>query len=849
MDDAAARISGLEWMTAPDLQPCLWYPERLVSPNSWAAHIPFAFWLMQRLQPRRLVELGVHSGNSYIAFCQAVRRLDLRTQCFGVDSWEGDPHAGFYGEDVHEDLSRWHDPRYADFSRLVRARFDEAVAHFDPGSIDLLHIDGLHSYEAVKHDFLTWKPKLSRRAILLFHDTNVRERDFGVWRFWAELAAEYPAFEFLHGHGLGVAAIGPELPEALRPLFAMAGEPEGLNLLRGTFARLGEPLMRDILLGTSRRMQGEAEQARDAAEQARDAAERDSRQAITDREALAARLTTAEEAKYFQQGLLAHRLLEAEQALEEARACRDAMQARLDLVLNSTSWRAISRLRDALGRRPVLNRLLHRCARLGWWIVTRQAPRRLREYRQARRTGLPLAPQADNGTQPTPPRHAGPAVQVKLRPEPLRTAAPAAPGSTALRGTILCLSHVAPCPPRAGNEYRIHRMLSWLRQEGWRVVLLYCPLPGEEPSAETLQRVASEYADLVLIGRDGRLQYQFSDPQTPAAMAALKGHSGDFAARLDESAPTGALRLLDQVRVFSPDALLEVLLALDGALQPQAVLANYVFMTRGLPLLRPGVLKIVDTHDVFSTAADKVASFGIRNGTALSEAEEGMLLRRADIALGIQPEESEALRRIAPGVEVLTVGVDMPIPAELPSITAPVLLLVASANAMNVKGLLDFLRFAWPRIRAAMPEARLDVVGSVGDALPGAVDGVRRLGRVDDLQAAYAAARLVINPAVAGTGLKIKVLEALAHLKPIVLWPSGVDGISPELRGYCTLARDWYAFGEAVIRLLREAAPDQALRRERARIAALLSADAAYGPLRQALSVLPAAAAPAQVAE
>ncbi|MBZ0118247.1 MAG: class I SAM-dependent methyltransferase, partial [Sandaracinaceae bacterium] len=216
------------------------HPERLTPHSGWTEHIPFGMLLVELLRPRVIVELGTQHGDSYCAFCQAVAELHLDARCHAVDTWTGDEHSGTYGPEVLADLRAHHDPRYAGFSELLQCTFDEASERFEPGSIDLLHIDGYHTCDVVGHDLETWLPKMSARGVVLLHDTNVRRADFGVWRVFSEAKEHFEHFELLHGHGLGLLVVGGEPPEPVR-LLTRASDGDR-QAIREHFHRLGERL-------------------------------------------------------------------------------------------------------------------------------------------------------------------------------------------------------------------------------------------------------------------------------------------------------------------------------------------------------------------------------------------------------------------------------------------------------------------------------------------------------------------------------------------------------------------------------------------------------------------------------
>jgi len=200
----------------PGFQSTLVKPRYLAHPLNWAGHIPFAFWLLDVAKPGVILELGTNIGNSYFAFCQSIQEQQLPTKAFAVDTWQGDEHACDYGEEVFSIVHTHNQEHYHTFSTLMRMTFDDATTHFANGSIDLLHIGGFHTYETVKHDFENWLPKMSEHGIVLFHDTNVHERIFGVWRLFSELSDRYPSISFDHSDGLGVLVTGMQHNDTLK---------------------------------------------------------------------------------------------------------------------------------------------------------------------------------------------------------------------------------------------------------------------------------------------------------------------------------------------------------------------------------------------------------------------------------------------------------------------------------------------------------------------------------------------------------------------------------------------------------------------------------------------------------
>ena len=112
------------------------------------------------------------------------------------------------------------------------------------------------------------------------------------------------------------------------------------------------------------------------------------------------------------------------------------------------------------------------------------------------------------------------------------------------------------------------------------------------------------------------------------------------------------------------------------------------------------------------------------------------------------------------------------------------------------------------------------------------------LGRVDDLSELYRSARVVINPVLAGTGLKIKTVEALSRLRPIVTWPTGVEGLPETLKTLCDVVDNWYEFGPRVVSRLTTDRAESFTAEEVRQIATATSPETVYTELSTVLREL-----------
>jgi glycosyltransferase involved in cell wall biosynthesis len=213
----------------------------------------------------------------------------------------------------------------------------------------------------------------------------------------------------------------------------------------------------------------------------------------------------------------------------------------------------------------------------------------------------------------------------------------------------------------------------------------------------------------------------------------------------------------------------------DPALTPQiaalcareafdVAFVEYVFMSKAFEAMPPGILKILDTHDRFALRHRTFLEAGlVPQWFSTSVAEENAGFRRADYILAIQEGEAEIFARQLDNSErVIAVGHLLDLQPRITPAAAPSAVFLASSNPINIDAARYFVESVLPLVLREKPDFKFILAGDVGKGFTNAGDSVVCLGHVPAIADAFRAAAVAVNPVRVGTGLSIKMMEALA---------------------------------------------------------------------------------------
>jgi hypothetical protein len=207
-----------------------------------------------------------------------------------------------------------------------------------------------------------------------------------------------------------------------------------------------------------------------------------------------------------------------------------------------------------------------------------------------------------------------------------------------------------------------------------------------------------------------------------------------------------------------------------------AVLVNYVWFSRVLAGFPSGVLKILDTHDIFGARDQRFRDAGLTpEWYYTSPGDEARGLERADIVLAIQAEEALYFRACGhEDVRVIGHAPGQRQRAAKPRGEAVRVGYLASGNPLNRRSLAD--------VEQHLPAEGLSglhfiVAGSICDGRARGEGPFISIGRVGELDEFYDQVDIVINPMQFGTGLKIKSVEALFQGLPLIATRAAMAGL------------------------------------------------------------------------
>ncbi len=335
------------------------------------------------------------------------------------------------------------------------------------------------------------------------------------------------------------------------------------------------------------------------------------------------------------------------------------------------------------------------------------------------------------------------------------------------RKRILIVNNRVPYPLNDGGNIAVHAMVQGYKDTGWEVYLLAMNTTRHHMPAKEL---AGIYPDI----------FRFDTVEVNNDVTSF-GVLRNF---LLSSKPNHAERFFHKhFAGHLQNAIIEF--------KPDVVQIESIFLTDYLPYIKAvsNAATVLRLHNLeyevwgrFAEESKGIKGIYIRNLAARIRKYEEAAWAKYDLLLPITGTDAEAVRKLLPTADILTVPVG--IATEHVADTAPVVNnkgyhIGAMDWLPNAEGIRWFLEQAWPEIHALYPDFEFWFAGrkmpeSFKLNLP---TGAHCAGEVPDAEAFIADKSILFVPIKSGGGLRIKILEAMSKGKIVVSTDVGMQGI------------------------------------------------------------------------
>lgn len=365
---------------------------------------------------------------------------------------------------------------------------------------------------------------------------------------------------------------------------------------------------------------------------------------------------------------------------------------------------------------------------------------------------------------------------------------------------VALVSGIPAFPVSGGNRSRILQMANAIKALGHELVFIYLPIRNHEVDDEAHQAAFGKN-NFIKLSNGGFIR------------AGAQYFRADFLSKMKNLIQLFGIKAFYYTPLdMSYNSYWTHQLAELGK-DTDAVMVEYVFSSRAFEAFPPATLRILDTHDAFADRHKLYIAQGLKIGYWLSlrPQDENRGFRRADTVVAIQEEEAERFKQqlategSSNNPEVVAVSHILKLNGPIDDYSAAnCAVFLGSDTPSNKKSMAYFINEILPLIMREIPDFNMKLIGSICKDIPDS-HGITKLGRVDDLKAAFSQAPLSLNPMRVGTGINIKLLDAMAVGVPTISTDTGARGLPTAYRhGLITVSdNDPVSFAIEVVRLAR----------------------------------------------